>query len=429
VARQYGAVLARLEDDNPVKVFIDTNFIVGMNLQNQLIVSTAWKSNGRLGGLKGLRLLDPRTFNELKVLRTDTILRTVPDMYLPRIWFNSTYTALLRQKEIGQSPTMVYPFDSDSVVECESITYNRRPQQLVDQHYLYENTDSGLNVYSIHSGRKLYLVPGNPATADRPWTYRHHVALAGNGRLYRYDQEKKTVYDEQVTDTGLRRLKTYPLSADNQKFLSDGQSYFVAAAGPSMIFTPRVRKDGDVPENVGYVLHLPSGKLSLRIAPFFNPDTAFLAHEAKVREENRTWPQRKAAWEQKQCDEKLKRLGVSIGSNVESDKSAGIVRSYDCAKDYYTLWIPTHLQQGGYDTSVRIDGATFATTWKPSKLKWVDCFECKGGGYIHVTVKREYTKEVPQGYFSGITTTVTKTETEKGGYPCQKCHGTGKVRK
>lgn len=426
VALVYGAVLARLEDDNPLKVFIDTNFIVGMNTQNQLIVSTAWTNgSARIKGLKGLRLLDPKTFKELKVLRTDTILHTVPDFYLPRIWFNSTYTALLRQKaEASHSPTMVYPFGTDSVVECEAITYCAAPEAPVDQHYLYENTDSGLNVYSIHSGKMLYRVPGAPGSKGMPYVYRRNLyAPAGNGRLYRYDREQKEVYEEQVTDAGLHTVKTYPLSADNPTFLTDKQWYFMAAAaGPSLVFAPRFRIDGNVPENEGYVLDLPSGKLSLRIAPFFNPDTAQLAQEAYARTQNKTY-------DQSACDLKLKTKGMVIGSSVEGQNKAGILRKQDCAKKTYTVWVPNYMLSHGQDTSFQIDAASFETAWELSQMKWVACSDCQGSGYTYKEVNKGYTKEVPQGYFSGVTTTVTKSWKETEGTTCRQCKGGGKVRK
>ncbi|MEP7164588.1 MAG: hypothetical protein ABI741_07835 [Ferruginibacter sp.] len=287
-AKNYVAVLSRLTDIKPLKVFSDTNFIVGINKQNQLIVSSAWTREHRLTGLKGLRLLDPKTFNTLKVLRTDTLYNnTAQDpINQPVFLFNSTYTALISTYFVSGDyiGINIFPFGSDSIIRGGTIRQQTWHYPTADEHYIYAADKDSLLVYSMHTAKLLYKTVYATATSKPAYNYRRCLyTLAGNGHLYRYDREQSAVYEEEVTPDALRTVKTYPLHFDNTlPFPTGNQRYQMAAcAGPSLLIIPRNRVDDNVPENAAFVIDLPSGKMTLRIAPFFNINAAQLEREAK----------------------------------------------------------------------------------------------------------------------------------------------------
>ena len=293
-AKNYIAVLSRLVDTKPVKVFSDTNFIVGINNQNQLLVSEAWTRDHKLRGFKGLRLLDPKTYKTLKVLRTDTLYNnTAPDpLNQPVFLFNSTYTALLSTYFVSGETIGVdiYPFGSDSVIRGGVIRQSIWTYPMADQHYIYAPDKDTLLIYSMHTGRLLYKTVYATALPKPEWSYRRCLyTMAGNGHLYRYDREAATVYEEEVMPEALHTVKAYPLHLP-QPFPSGNQRYQMAAcAGPSLVIIPRIRRDESGPENEAYVIDLPSGRMTLRIAPFFNIGAAQLQKEAAYQAESRAY--------------------------------------------------------------------------------------------------------------------------------------------
>ncbi|MBC7912901.1 MAG: hypothetical protein H7Y07_02155 [Pyrinomonadaceae bacterium] len=294
---QYAAFLGNFKDSKLQKVFRDTNYVLGINQQNQLIVTTAWAKNRYPAGMLGLRLVDVKTGKILKVLRKDTLFRALHPIYPPSIYFNSTYTALLGTEYEGT--TTIFPFGTDSVMSAP-LGRELRGHIMSDQHYIYTERRGDLSVFSLHSGKFLYKVSFPTTLASAPYSYTRCIyTQAGNGRLYRYDREQAAVYEEEVLPTGLRTIKTYPLHSDNvQPLPITNQWYDIAAcAGPSLLITPHTRTDGDKPENVGYAINLPSGKVALRIAPFYNASAGQIAKEVAFR-------QSEDAYEAKMVEEK-----------------------------------------------------------------------------------------------------------------------------
>jgi hypothetical protein len=309
----YISVLMPLIANKPSKIFVDTNYILGINNQGQLLTTSPWLIAGRVGGYKCLRLLDPKTYKLLKVLRTDTL-----GWASSAVFFNSNYTALLTSNVYSaeRRTVQIFPFGSDSVIKGTLPLEDAWHYTTADEHYIYAADKDTFGVYSMHTGQLLYNTITATALPKPEWSYRRCLyAYAGNGHIFRFDREQAIVQELEASPSGLNTIKTYPLDKSNlQPLPPANQRYQMAiCAGPSLVIIPRIRIDVSGPENVGYIIDLPSGKVTLQIAPFYNVGAEQLAREAKYQEGERLY------WEKHEADKKANAKAEAAAAQKERE--------------------------------------------------------------------------------------------------------------
>lgn len=147
---------------------------------------------------------------------------------------------------------------------------------------------------------------------------------------------------------------------------------------------------------------------------------------AYVSEATRKAAEKKVA-EEKKCKALMNDLylrGISMGGTIEYEGQTCQLKGQDCDKDEFTIVVPGSAMYWGV-MQKQVPGYALRTgarhSWKTFKL----CGRCSGRGKYDVEDTREYTRELPQGYFSGVRTTSTTTRTEIKSFVCGGCKGTG----
>ena len=134
---------------------------------------------------------------------------------------------------------------------------------------------------------------------------------------------------------------------------------------------------------------------------------------------------RKAAENAKACAKSLAEHKISIGTTLFRDGFTGYVKEVDCQNGKITLVKPGQLYLRYDGSEVKQVPLASLSLWIRSDKQYRHCTHCEGMGGEQRTYTTSKTKELPFGYFSGITTTITKTTTEKVWAVCVECSGTG----
>lgn len=120
------------------------------------------------------------------------------------------------------------------------------------------------------------------------------------------------------------------------------------------------------------------------------------------------------------CMAKINKNGIDLGVTVTDGQFVGYVSDVDCDKETLTIVNPgSKLVYGGSPEKRTVQMYDF-TTWRRHKLQYRTCSRCNGTCGETQTSTTSKTKELPFGYFSGITTTVTKTTTQTYWAHCPK---------
>ena len=121
----------------------------------------------------------------------------------------------------------------------------------------------------------------------------------------------------------------------------------------------------------------------------------------------------------------LFRKGITvIGFGPDGKPVIRRVSAIDCANEKVSVITPG---VKGYTPDIvqQLNFKEFSTSWQKCTEQYYQCSRCGGAGGEQVTKTDTKTKELPFGYFDGITTTVTKTKTSTSWLQCYKCKGTG----
>ena len=130
---------------------------------------------------------------------------------------------------------------------------------------------------------------------------------------------------------------------------------------------------------------------------------------------------------EEECQQKLYDTQQGRGGTYFYNNDLVIMESYDCATDLYTMWRPRQGNDGNMEPKgKRIQVRPEWGRWSPAVLKkYHRCSECAGEGDVLLVTYDTKTKDLPQGYFSGVQTTKTTTTKKTTKQSCHKCNGLG----
>ena len=266
-----------------------------------------------------------------------------------------------------------------------------------------------------------------------------------NDHLFRFDRENLSrweganlhkepnmVYEEAIENGALKLVNQWKVDMRDESVASKQTYGMTVGKGPTLLIYPL----SSGVDNRGFLIDLPSQKLTRTIVPFFNPDAAALAQQARLKVANEEW-------EAKQKKEAADKLAARIKANWTDKgfvrgrtylwaRSYVIMDKYDPEKDEYRLWQPQQPWKG-YLMPAQVVTLSSRSLRKAddysSDKQYKICENCEGDGHIGYTEYTTKTKELPWGYFSGIetkrisTTAINKTKT------CSDCSGQGVVLK
>ncbi|MGB3008302.1 MAG: hypothetical protein WBC06_17435, partial [Chitinophagaceae bacterium] len=115
-------------------------------------------------------------------------------------------------------------------------------------------------------------------------------------------------------------------------------------------------------------------------------------------------------------------LGITMAGTVNSQPFIGRLTSIDCRNGKVTITKPGKRIAFDYPLDLRFG---LYEMWQKHDKQFYRCTLCGGEGGEMVTTSETKTKELPQGYFSGIETKVTRTKKNTSWDECYKCLGTG----
>jgi hypothetical protein len=115
--------------------------------------------------------------------------------------------------------------------------------------------------------------------------------------------------------------------------------------------------------------------------------------------------------------------GITVTGTVNFKGYMGILSSIDCVNGKIHVLIPGVIGK----TASYIIAVGFAdfVRWEKSYRQYHRCTRCGGEGGENRVHTETRVKELPFGYFEGITTTSTRTKTTTFWETCYKCSGTG----
>lgn len=134
--------------------------------------------------------------------------------------------------------------------------------------------------------------------------------------------------------------------------------------------------------------------------------------------------EREAAAKAAACMQKLNKAGIALGTTVTDGTFVGYVSDVNCKDETITIVNPGD-QMLSQRTGKKMLSMNEFSHWRRHSKQFRTCSRCHGTCGEMQTQTTSKTKELPFGYFSGITTTVTKTKTETFWVRCVQCNGTG----
>jgi hypothetical protein len=146
---------------------------------------------------------------------------------------------------------------------------------------------------------------------------------------------------------------------------------------------------------------------------------------------NLAYAKEQASKKATECKKKFEALGYTKGVTYTDGGSFAIMNGYDCDKDEYVLWRPMHNSDVLWEPGkwLTVWGVSFRSSWKKGSKQWHTCEECEGKGSLAYQVTTTRTKDLPWGYFEGISTKSIRTTTEWKSKMCSACTGKGLVLK
>jgi hypothetical protein len=124
------------------------------------------------------------------------------------------------------------------------------------------------------------------------------------------------------------------------------------------------------------------------------------------------------------CMQKLDKNKIALGITVTDGRFVGYVSDVNCDDETVTIVDPGD-QIFYRPVEKRTVSMYDFVQWRRHPKQFRTCSRCNGTCGETQTHTTSKTKELPFGYFSGITTTITKTKTETTWVKCNQCKGTG----
>lgn len=440
-----GIRIRGLLNDTILRTIINDHHIFGFDDQGRMIgTRISFTKNFReITGMRGLYIMDRNTGAELQTLRSDTLFTSgwlTKDGSRMTVALQKAYVAL----EKGRSDIDVFPTNGDPkvsiVLDHSATAYGMFS---TDENYIYQRDElaSGftLKAYDRRTGKKA---------AEKNFTeeVKQQILVAFyNDHIYRFDRKTSTAYEDEIRNGNFETLRTWQAAPGFA--LPDGQRWHMGVSkGTALFFVPaniEQAEKGGTSANTASLLQLNTGKVSFRVAPFFNRSSEIAAKQAaeKLASEEayaRVAKEREQA--QKDAEAKKQALCKTRWGTTEFNKGVTrtwgifnvILESYDCDKDRYRFWIPKqdadkyNVIAGKYETD---NGDNFRMAGYKLAKQYYTCSECDGDGYLEVTVYTTKTKDLPWGYFSGIETKkITTTSTRQQKF-CNHCDGRGVILK
>ncbi len=288
----WGTRVAGLFSDTVRKDFANGYYAWGANTQGQLIVTKALAGEALKGKIVmgGLYTMDAATGRILKTLRTDSIKECGlgTDCSFPDRIVQKDYAAIIHRNMAGSKGQgiHVYPFNSSEVVTIALSDTETVMNRFADSSYIYalsgvRYTGKGVHYTGIHA----YSRRTGKLVAAKSWPdagYPRMVYAFANNRIYRYDMEEATAYEERVTGSDIQIIKSWKAPASFE--LPKEQRWWMGVCkGPSLFFAPHkleVAEQGGAAANRASLLHLPSAKVTFSIFPFYVRTPAIAAAQA-----------------------------------------------------------------------------------------------------------------------------------------------------
>jgi hypothetical protein len=335
----------------------------------------------------------------------------------------------------------VFPFNSTEVatIHYAELGDERFEPELMDDDNVYMHSTSfrngrDLTAYSLRTGA-LAAQHKFPEAKD----YQMLFAVGAN-RLYRYDRARAMVYAEEARGGVFAAVDSFRISGLT---LPDEQQWAMQVCkGPSLLFTPLNLEKAEAAgsdANTASLVLLSSGKVSLRVTPFYNRSASVAAQQAADQKAFNEKSARNNAESERQekvrvaerCKTSWNTEQYRKGLTAQYDGAFVILESYDCAKDEYRFFVPQQPNDwnaqtagGGWKTA---GGPSFRYSTIASKKQYHTCTECDGAGKVLKTTTTTRTKDLPWGYFSGVETRSTRTTTKDEIKTCVRCGGRGVV--
>ena len=436
----------------PLKEWNQEYYILGMDAANNVIASktSLVSEDGRdyIGAMQGLFLLDRKTGKILKTLRSETLYQRSKVTQFIQFYFNTSMDALLIQTDLDAKEKQVYPLDGSPMVSLRCGRLDN-PNLEIGQRYILTRSGSVYGSYlGIHDLKKGGAEIVSQSYPSKPQNNSHKgdpmIFGLKDDHIFRFDRENvyqqpNLVYEEVVENGALKTVNQWKVDMRGEMPDPDQKCAMSVTRGPTLLIYPLSRSAADKSgsANRAFLIDLPSQKLVRYIAPFFNPNAATLAAEARFKAANDEYH----ASQKKEAEDKLAAAikanwtdkGYKRGRTYFFGSAYLIMDGYDAAKDQYRLWRPLQRYEGNghFMEAQRMTVAGYS--WRggdySTAKQYRKCEECEGDGHVEYTEYTSKEKELPWGYFSGIETKkITTTATNKTKI-CSPCSGQGVVLK
>lgn len=380
---------------------------LGFTHEDDLVVSEPFfNSYNHLAGFIGLKVVSVKNLKVLKVLTTDTL--SVTD-WMPRM---NTSGRLLLVPSPLTGKVKIFPMDGRPAYSLSTVfdeTFSADDNAFY--HCYISNYGKGstdFTIYSLQTGKilKETIVEGIAHS------YFYH-----NNLVYECDPAANTVVVMKVENEQLKIIKTYKPKMSIHPYT------IAVGAGDLFITLPWKPKNyGDQFNDLDF-FDLNTGNMLAHTGSLYKPDGEEYGGVEKRKLE-----------EQLRREAELKKIlaPYQVGATYTDGANYIILRGYDMDLKKFKFWRPRH-EHDSYEEPGKWVLETedwFKLQWKLSPDKqWQNCETCNGTGMVNNTYTTTRTKDLPWGYFDGVTTTSTRTTTTTKRETCTKCFGKAIVLK
>jgi hypothetical protein len=410
-------------------------FVYGMDEQNNFITSGAeYDIKGRIKVIRGLYRVDRLTGKQLEILRpdTDTLFVCKNNNCHSSPFFTVGQNFLLLNERDISEPIQILPFGKANRVSINETGFRIA---YTDGSFIYVVRDlrpgNSIKVYDAFSGKLL---------GTKSYQYQNRGDLSfsfSRNYIYYFNQVEGKVYEDKVARDTITTTRSWDVGT-TLDLSKDQEWLFAVSAGPSLFFIPRSMdkaEAGGKAANTATFFNAASGRISLRIYPFFNQPPNQAAIQEKVRKEQREYLDKLAKEKPSvdPCETRWNIPGLTRGLTVKWRSLHGILMSYDCAKDLYKIWLPAQVFEEldflTSDESFTVEGEEFRRLIKFTDRQYVTCTDCGGDGSTKKTRYAAKANELPWAYLEDAVTGSLPGSLTNSSYDCKTCRGSAVVLK
>jgi hypothetical protein len=332
----------------------------------------------------------------------------------------------------SSGPIKVLPLGKGKII---TINENRYHELYTDSSFIYimldSRQDKTIKAYDAFTGKLL-------GTKSYPYTDRFELSFSFSGNcIYYFNHKEGKVYEDKVAKDTIITARTWDVRTELN--LSKDQEWtFTATTGPSLFFVPMSvarAEDGGPAANAATLFNTVTGRIDLRIYPFFNQSPGEIAIQEKVMKEQKEFLDKLARTNRSlnSCEAKWNIPGIKHGLTVRWRTQYVILMSFDCKEDQYTIWKPSQWNEDhmviARDVGYIVKGAEFRRIIRPAGRQYKTCTACGGDGSTLTTSFTAKPNELPWSYFAEVATYGRPFSTTKSEFHCNTCSGTGVVLK